>query len=438
MAMSEMEFEKLLNKALSKHQEVLDSIIEDATWEIESAFDRGWSIDDLRYVIEDNIRLASQEANSYYNTLRQLMIEAGENLDDMPVTELLDPDRALWQVMGGFNDTDFMGLTYGQVKAGQSRAGMSMEDLWGKLPWNNIDDLQASLADLMRASDRLTTDRNMRIDPAQPRWARVPTGFETCAFCAMLAGRGFEYRSAESAGLENSYHSRCDCQIVPEWNGHSMPVQDYHPEQYAKMWDKAVKATKSKDYRERLKTMRKQNPTKLKDGTQNQAIHERLWNESKDVLSMRKESKGSFKSWQKRQILAGVPVDVDRLYYHETVFLEKFKEIGQQFEWIPKSDSGDATNDFRWITHPNGETLAELKSVKTLKYKSTALRISDAVERAKNHGVVKDTFIIDYGDAKLPDKLIYQLSQYNKRHPQGNIKELWIWDFNGFQQIKFQ
>lgn len=47
------------------------------------------------------------------------------------------------------------------------------------------------------------------------RYARVPTGSETCGFCLMLASQGFVYRLRESAGGGfNSFHSHCDCRIV--------------------------------------------------------------------------------------------------------------------------------------------------------------------------------------------------------------------------------
>lgn len=52
-------------------------------------------------------------------------------------------------------------------------------------------------------------------DPASRRWARVPTGPETCGFCLMLASRGFVYMSSRAAGGDGHYHANCDCRIVP-------------------------------------------------------------------------------------------------------------------------------------------------------------------------------------------------------------------------------
>ena len=47
------------------------------------------------------------------------------------------------------------------------------------------------------------------------RFARVPTGFETCTFCLMLASRGAVYHTRKSAGEFKHFHRNCDCKIVP-------------------------------------------------------------------------------------------------------------------------------------------------------------------------------------------------------------------------------
>lgn len=58
---------------------------------------------------------------------------------------------------------------------------------------------------------------NVRRDRARPRYARVPSGTETCRFCIMLASRGPVYRNADSAGEGEHWHANCDCRIVPMW-----------------------------------------------------------------------------------------------------------------------------------------------------------------------------------------------------------------------------
>lgn len=51
------------------------------------------------------------------------------------------------------------------------------------------------------------------------RWARVPTGNETCGFCFMLSSRGYDYLTAKSAGEgdgHSHFYDSCDCMIVQE------------------------------------------------------------------------------------------------------------------------------------------------------------------------------------------------------------------------------
>ena len=71
------------------------------------------------------------------------------------------------------------------------------------------------------------------------RFARVPTGFETCAFCYMLASRGAVYHSRYTAGEQNHYHRRCDCKIVPgfEDDPDAAIVEGYDPQgMRERMW----------------------------------------------------------------------------------------------------------------------------------------------------------------------------------------------------------
>lgn len=73
-----------------------------------------------------------------------------------------------------------------------------------------------------------TVMQNANADPRDVKYARVPTGNETCPWCIALASRGFVYASAQSAGIDGHYHAHCDCRIVPSF-GES--VEGYYPDQ---------------------------------------------------------------------------------------------------------------------------------------------------------------------------------------------------------------
>ena len=56
---------------------------------------------------------------------------------------------------------------------------------------------------------------NGRRDPRKPKFARVPTGSETCDFCLMLASRGFVYSSEATGGAVKLDHYHAGC-VLPD------------------------------------------------------------------------------------------------------------------------------------------------------------------------------------------------------------------------------
>ena len=75
-------------------------------------------------------------------------------------------------------------------------------------------------------------------DPLKPRFARVPTGINTCSFCRALAGHGFYYSSRETAGEFRHFHDYCRCQVVPQFSTKAaeLKVQGYNPDKYVQEW----------------------------------------------------------------------------------------------------------------------------------------------------------------------------------------------------------
>lgn len=82
-----------------------------------------------------------------------------------------------------------------------------------------------------------STIANGRADPRKPRFARVPTGSETCDFCLMLASRGFVYRTESTASMGH-VHSSCSCRIVPGWPG--MGVEGYDTSEIYDRWQRRI------------------------------------------------------------------------------------------------------------------------------------------------------------------------------------------------------
>lgn len=99
---------------------------------------------------------------------------------------------------------------------------------------------EATLSQLMGAtqmwvkySGRDTIARNVAFDPARPRYARVPRGAKTCAFCTMLSSRGWVYWTEKSAGIRrsgNEFHHDCNCEIIPSFDRERVHLSGYDPD----------------------------------------------------------------------------------------------------------------------------------------------------------------------------------------------------------------
>lgn len=79
------------------------------------------------------------------------------------------------------------------------------------------------------------------------RYARVPTGDKTCAFCLMLASRGFIYRSEDSAGEFDQWHDDCDCEVVASFDTKNSAIEGYDPNEYYSMYANARSGSLTSD-----------------------------------------------------------------------------------------------------------------------------------------------------------------------------------------------
>lgn len=101
-----------------------------------------------------------------------------------------------------------------------------------------------------------TTIKNAERDYSKgARYARVPTGKETCGFCVMLASRGFDYKSRQSAGDMgfgfNRFHDRCDCRVVA--GDEFTEVEGYDPDWLYSVYLDARKAVDPEQIRKDMR-----------------------------------------------------------------------------------------------------------------------------------------------------------------------------------------
>lgn len=118
----------------------------------------------------------------------------------------------------------------------------------GSLASGKVEEFDRSVSDLTGYYVKRSAFENMvrNCERNGIRYARVPSGTETCAFCFMLSSRGFVYRSKGSAGRNHrtgdGYHRNCDCIVVPGF-GDLPPdaqVEGYAPSQMYDRWSQCA------------------------------------------------------------------------------------------------------------------------------------------------------------------------------------------------------
>lgn len=143
-------------------------------------------------------------------------------------------------------------------------------------------------------------------------------------------------------------------------------------------------------------------------------------------------------TWDQRQRRLGFQTGLQwDLKPHEIEFYERFTDAGNEVRLIPKSTVRKPTNDFRWLNRDSVEV--EVKRPEHPSYAASKQLVQRAVARAmKNHGFVKDRFILDFGDHALDELVRTQLGLYNVRNPDNQIRELWVWSRGGLIPITLQ
>lgn len=139
----------------------------------------------------------------------------------------------------------------------ESRVRFAAGHLFGDNPTATLTFLASAAQRYAINPGRETIARSAARDPGRPRWARVPRGTSTCAFCLALASRGPQYASAATAAGMTHYHDSCDCSATPIWDGDELP-RGYDPERLFEQFDAARTAAGSGDLSSVLSTLRTQ------------------------------------------------------------------------------------------------------------------------------------------------------------------------------------
>ena len=315
------------------------------------------------------------------------------------------------------------------------------------------------------AVDRHTLDAGRRTiewssTAAGRRWRRVTDG-DPCAFCALLATRE-DYRSRESAEyvvgrshgtkaglvytgkarrsrqIGQKYHDNCGCTVVEVVGDMPTPPgYDECRDAYDMALEACDQAGEPRTTQNVLRHMRESGgfrdspkPTTQAGGSgaggkppRRGAGPIRAMGGPPDPAD-----KAAWKRyWKDRQDALPLDFKGDRIEPHEVLAYERLQRLGEDVDPIKRS-LATPRNDFVWLSRDS--RLVEMKSSKA-RYLTIMGRIHVAVKEARKHGIVKDVFLIDIGEAELTEELAGELSRYNLDRSRYAIRELYVMSGDG-------
>ena len=103
-----------------------------------------------------------------------------------------------------------------------------------------------------------TVKKNADRDNAQIAW--IPQGNETCAFCIMLASRG--WMNARGGNYAEHIHANCDCMLATRFNSNT-EYEGYDPDVYQEMYENAEGDTWQEKVNDMSRTIRETNKEKI-------------------------------------------------------------------------------------------------------------------------------------------------------------------------------
>ena len=125
---------------------------------------------------------------------------------------------------------------------------------------NRLNTVPDTVGRLVKQAGADTTLKNAARDGAQFAW--IPHGGETCAFCIMLASRGWQRMSEKAVKGSHAehIHAHCKCEYAVRF-GKNGGVAGYDPDRYLRMYENADGAT----WQDKVNAMRREQYAENKD-----------------------------------------------------------------------------------------------------------------------------------------------------------------------------
>ncbi len=176
----------------------------------------------------NNREVAIKQATSFARDLIELYGDAAAYISAVFYEEMAN--RAGITVGAQLEELDEDVITRAATKAANSLAAGSSLEAYQR-------QLEAIVKRfILQQANETSMNNALASQKTGVKYARVPTGNETCAFCLMLASRGFVYATKESAGEMNHFHEHCDCLIISDF-GEDAALEGYDESEYLKLWE---------------------------------------------------------------------------------------------------------------------------------------------------------------------------------------------------------
>jgi len=164
----------------------------------------------------------------------------------------------------------FSAVTAASVPAGavEAKVRFLASHLWTPEPAAMLGGLLTAADKYVKQPGRDTIAKNAKREGV--RYARVPQGSKTCAFCLLLASRDAVYHTKKAAGdlgrgVGDRFHGDCDCAVVPIRKASDYPA-DYLPDNYYALYKESRKQAGSGDIKDIAAKMRELYPDQITDG----------------------------------------------------------------------------------------------------------------------------------------------------------------------------
>ena len=204
--------------------------------------------------------LSESVFNAYVAKMRQLNVKAATEMqsyiDQFGFDNMTYLVNKAYQIATKYGEGagDLACLTYDMLAKQQGAKVLSAvpaetatySETWGAVQ-GSLNEGENKVADavsrLVKQAGADTIMQNAARDHAE--MAFVPVG-QTCAFCLMLASRGWEYVGRNAKSHAAHIHANCDCQYMVRFKPDE-GVAGYDPDRYKKIYYDADPGGSSKD-----------------------------------------------------------------------------------------------------------------------------------------------------------------------------------------------